>query len=98
MSGCPNCGSPDKHGSGGPFATGRELVEFVCNAHDGAIKDKLIEGGGYETVCQGCRAPFTMKTHVAKCPQCGGVHAIAPIHKDASHIQFAGKDFTLDEG
>jgi len=96
MSECPNCGSADKHGSGGPFTTGRELVEFVYNAHEGAIRDKLIEGGGYETVCQGCGAAFTMKTHVDRCPECGGVHAIAPIHKSAEHIQFAGKGVVIE--
>jgi hypothetical protein len=36
-----------------------------------------------------------MKTHVSKCPECGGVHAIAPVHKSAEHIQFAGKDVVI---
>ncbi len=97
MSGCPSCGSTDKHASGtGPFSTGRELVEFVYNAHDGAIRDKVIEGGGFETTCQGCNVTFTLTTFVGKCPKCGGVHAIAPVHKSAEHIQFAGKGVVFD--
>ncbi len=60
------------------FNTGRELVEFVYNAHGGTVRDQFIEGGGYETICQGCNAPFTLRTFVGKCPECGGVHAIAP--------------------
>jgi hypothetical protein len=97
MAGCPSCGSTDKHGSkGGPFSTGRELVEFVYNAHDGSVRDELIEGGGYEATCQGCGALFTLKTFVDKCPECGGVHAIAPVHRSVGHIQFAGKDFVTE--
>ncbi len=97
MSGCPSCGgSTEKHGSGGPFSTGRELVEFVYNAHGGSVKNKLIADGGYETTCQGCNAAFTLTTHVGKCPECGGVHAIAPVHRSAEHIQFAGKDFVME--
>ncbi len=97
MSGCPKCGSPHhKHAPGeGPFATGRKLVEFVYNAHDGAVRDQPIDGGGYDTTCQGCGTAFTLKTHVGQCPACGGVHAIAPVHRSAEHIQYAGKDFTL---
>ena len=50
MSGCQSCGSTDKHASGGgPFSTGRELVEFVCNAHGGTVKNndaiKITESG-----------------------------------------------------
>ena len=93
MQGCPSCGSTDQHGSGGPFSTGSELVQFVYNAHDGAIRDKLIDGGGYETTCQGCNASFTLTTHVGKCPKCGGFHAIAPVHRSAEHIQFGGEGF-----
>ena len=98
MSGCPSCGSTDKHEqeSGGPFSTGRELVEFVYNAHGGTVRDQLIDAGGYETTCQGCNAPFTLRTFVGKCPECGGVHAIAPVHRSGEHIQFAGKDFVRD--
>ena len=95
MSGCKVCGSTDKHGTGGPFFTGRELVEFVYNAHEGTVRDQLIEGGGYATNCQGCNAAFTLKTFVDTCPECGGVHAIAPVHRSGEHIQFAGKDFEI---
>ncbi len=96
MSGCFGCGSTDKHGSQeDPFSTGRELVECVYNAHDGAVRDKVIDGGGYETTCQGCNANFILTTFVGKCPECGGVHAIAPIHRSPEHIQFAGKDFKI---
>ena len=97
MSGCPSCGSADKHGSqGGPFSTGRDLVEFVYNAHGGTVRDNLIPDGGYETTCQGCNTPFTLTTYVGKCPECGGVHAIAPVHRSAEHIQFAGKDVQFE--
>jgi hypothetical protein len=37
-----NCGS---RGGGGPFSVGRELVEFVYNAHDGGVKlISVLEG------------------------------------------------------
>jgi len=29
-------------------------------------------------------------------PECGGAHAIAPVHRSAEHIQFAGKDFAFE--
>ncbi len=96
MSGCSSCGTADKNGpQGGPFSTGRELVEFVYNAHGGTVRDQLIDGGGYETICQGCGAKFTLTTFVGKCPECDGVHAIAPVHRSAEHIQFAGKEFSF---
>ncbi len=96
MSGCSSCGSADKYGpQEGPFSTGRELVEFVYNAHGGAVRDKLIDGGGYETKCQECNAAFILTTFVGTCSECGAVHAIAPVHKSAEHIQYAGKDFRL---
>ena len=96
MSGCQNCGSTDKHASGGgPFSTGRELVEFVCNAHGGSVKNQIIDNGGYDINCQGCNAAFTLTTFVGQCPKCAGVHAIAPVHRSAEHVQFAGKDFVL---
>ncbi len=97
MSGCRACGSTDGHGgSKGPFSKGRELVEFVYNAHDGSVRDQPIDDGGYETNCQGCGKPFTLLTYVGKCPECGGIHAIAPVHRSAEHIQFAGKGVTFD--
>lgn len=80
----------------GPFSTGRDLVEFVYNAHGGALKDESIQGGGLKTTCQGCGATFTLKTFVGTCPICDGVHAISPpCSNDPANIQFAGTDFRL---
>ena len=88
------CGSCSN--GAGPFSEGRELVEFVYNAHDGAIKDLPIPNGGLETKCQGCGEPFTLKTFVGKCPKCGGVHAVSPPRSDnAANIQFAGVGYRL---
>ncbi len=43
------------HATGaGPFAQGRELVEFVAAAHGGEIRTKQIPGGGLATLRQGC--------------------------------------------
>lgn len=93
MGECGSCSS-----GAGPFSEGRELVEFVSNAHDGAIKDLPISSGALETRCQGCGEPFTLKTYVGKCPKCGGVHAVSPPRShDAANIQFAGADFRLPE-
>lgn len=93
MSGCGSCSS-----GAGPFSEGRELVEFVYAAHDGAIKDMPVPEGGLETKCRGCGEPFTLKTFVDKCPKCGGVHAVSPPRSDnQANIQFAGKDFKLPE-
>ncbi len=92
MGSCGSCGS-----GAAPFAEGKELVEFVYNAHGGAIKDQEIPGG-LETKCQGCGEPFTLKTFVGKCPKCGGVHAVSPPRcEDAANIQFAGEGFKLPE-
>lgn len=93
MSGC-GCGCGDGTG-GGPFSKGRELVEFVYNAHDGGVRDMPIRNGGIVTTCQGCSTEFTLKTYVGQCPACGGVHAVAPMHPTAENIQFAGKEFVL---
>ena len=91
MGDCAGCG-----GGAGPFSEGRELVEFVSNAHGGALKDQLIQGGGLNTSCQGCGAAFTLMTFVGKCPECAGVHAVSPPQSyDASNIQFAGQDYRL---
>ena len=38
-----NCGSC---GGGGPLSVGRELVEFVYNAHGGGVRDQFIPNGG----------------------------------------------------
>ena len=93
MGECGSCSS-----GAGPFSEGKELVEFVCGAHDGAIKDMLISNGGLDAKCQGCGESFTLKTHVGKCPKCGGVHAVSPPRsEDAANIQFAGADFKLPE-
>ncbi len=89
MSGC-GC----SNGTGGPFSKGRELVEFVYNAHGGTIRDQPISGGALAAICQGCNAPFTMETYVAQCSDCGGVHAVAPMNPNVDNIQYGGKDFT----
>jgi hypothetical protein len=89
------CGSGHGEGSG-PFSEGRELVEFVCNAHGGGVRNQLIPNGGLKTHCQGCDAEFTLMTFVGKCPECGGVHAVSPPRcDDASNIQFAGEGYEL---
>jgi hypothetical protein len=93
MGECPDCKFSRESGKG-PFATGRELVEFVYQAHDGAIRDQPIAEGGLATTCQGCGTSFVMETYVCRCPECGGFHAIAPVHANsAEHIQYAGPDF-----
>ncbi len=93
MGSCDSCGT-----GAGPFAEGKELVEFVYNAHGGAIKNQPIPNGGLDTKCQGCGEAFTLKKFVGKCPKCGGVHAVSPPRCDnAANIQFAGKDYKLPE-
>ncbi|MEK6791070.1 MAG: hypothetical protein AABY45_05140 [Deltaproteobacteria bacterium] len=94
MSDCGSCGPA----GAGPFSEGRELVEFVSQAHGGAVKNAPIQDGGLKTKCQGCGEPFILKTFVGKCPKCGGVHAVSPPRcDDEANIQFAGKDFKLPE-
>ncbi len=91
MGECGSCGS-----GAGPFAEGKDLVEFVCAAHGGAIKDMPLPSGGLETACQGCGEAFTLKTFVDKCPKCQGVHAVSPPRcEDAANIQFAGVGYEL---
>ncbi len=93
MGDCGSCGS-----GAGPFSEGRELVEFVYNAHGGGLRTALIQHGGLTTTCQGCDTAFILTTFVGHCPSCGGVHAVAPPRSaDAGNIQFAGKDFQLPE-
>jgi hypothetical protein len=71
-------------------------VEFVAQAHGGKMRRAPIPGGGLATSCQGCGAPFTLATFVGACPQCGGVHAVAPPRSDdAANIQFAGVGYRL---
>lgn len=92
MSDCGSC-SPS---SAGPFSEGRELVEFVCNAHGGAVRNQSIPNGGLKTKCRSCEGEFVLSTFVGKCPRCGGVHAVSPPRCDnEENIQFAGKDFQL---
>ena len=87
-----DCGSGNK--VGGPYATGRELVEFVLAAHGGGVASSPLPNGGLELKCHGCGAAFMLKTFVQGCPACGGVHAVSPPRaNDASAIQFAGPDF-----
>jgi rRNA maturation protein Nop10 len=89
------CGSACGGGGGGPFSEGRELVEFVLGAHGGVVARAPIPGGGLKAKCQGCAAPFLLKTFVGKCPKCGGIHAVSPPRCDnPENIQFAGKDFS----
>ena len=95
MAGC-NCGGG--HGSGGPYAEGRELVEFVAQAHGGSLRTRPIPNGGHETFCQSCSAPFVLETFVGSCPLCGGIHAISPPRADdAANIQYAGDGFRLED-
>ena len=90
-----NCGCGHPAGQG-PFAEGRDLVEFVARAHGGALRNELLPGEGLRTICQGCGAPFTLATFVGSCPQCGGVHAVSPPRsQDPAGIQFAGNGYRL---
>ena len=93
MAGC-GCGT-EAGGAGGPFSKGKELVEFVYNAHGGTVRDQPISQGAVDIECQGCKASFTLETYVGKCPECGGVHAVAPMNPVAENVQFAGIDFKL---
>ncbi len=92
-----NCACGGHHvGGNGPFAEGKALVEFVVQAHGGAKRNAPIPGGGLATHCQGCGAPFILTTFVGVCPECAGVHAVAPPRSDdAANIQFAGADYQL---
>ncbi|HKZ18395.1 MAG TPA: hypothetical protein VJ161_13120, partial [Geobacteraceae bacterium] len=94
MGNCASCGN-----GAGPFAEGRELVEFVFNAHGGGLRNQRIPDGGLETICHGCGTSFTLTTYVGKCPECGGVYAVSPPRSsDPANIQFAGKGYLLPEG
>lgn len=95
---CGGNGHGHEHKTGGPFAEGRELVEFVAQAHGGALRSRVIPHGGFATQCQGCGAPFLLTTLVGSCPACGGVHAISPPRAaDAANIQYAGDGFRLND-
>ena len=90
-----NCGCGHSTGAG-PFAEGRDLVEFVSHAHGGTLQNQALPDGGLPTVCQGCGTTFTLKTFVARCPKCGGVHAVSPPRSgDPANIQFAGNGYQL---
>lgn len=94
MSDCSSCADV----KGGPLSEGRELVEFVLNAHGGAIAKAEIPNGPLEAKCGGCGEPFSMRTFVEQCPACAGVHAVSPPRSDdPANIQFAGKDYKLPE-
>ncbi len=94
MGNCGSCGN-----GAGPFAEGRELVEFVYNAHGGGLRNKPIANGGLETECRGCGTAFTLATYVGNCPKCGGVHAVSPPRStDPANIQFAGEGWLPAEG
>ena len=88
------CGCGCGNGAG-PFSKGRDLVEFVYQAHGGAIRDQEILQGPLATECQGCGQPFQLRTYLGSCPSCGGVHAVAPMSPTAEMIQFAGRNYHL---
>jgi len=92
MSGC-GCGCGG--GAGGPYSKGLELVEFVYNAHGGAVRDQLIMNGPLAVTCQECGSPFTLATYVGSCPACGGVHAVAPMLPAVENVQYAGNGYRL---
>jgi len=72
-------------------------VDFVFHAHGGAVRGQKIMQGPLATVCQGCGAPFTLETYLGLCPECGGVHAVAPMAPTAEKIQYAGKEYQLPD-
>lgn len=89
-----DCGSG--RSGGGPYATGRALVEFVLTAHGGQVALSPLPNGGMALNCQGCGQEFVLRSYVSACPACGGVHAVAPPRADdPGAIQFAGAGFTL---
>lgn len=89
-----NCGCGHAAGAG-PFAEGRDLVEFVAQAHGGALRDTPLPAG-LPAECQGCGAAFVLATFVGNCPECGGIHAVSPPRAaDAANIQFAGAGYRL---
>jgi len=90
-----SCGCGHAAGAG-PYAEGRELVDFVSRAHGGELRDTLLPDGGLSATCQGCGATFTLTTFVGSCPACGGIHAVSPPRShDAAAIQFDGTDYRL---
>lgn len=80
----------------GPFSEGVELVEFVYQAHGGALREQPLPNGGLPITCQGCEATFTLTTFVDSCPECGGVHAVSPPRcTDPANVQFAGEGYSF---
>jgi hypothetical protein len=89
-----DCGSGSL--GGGPYATGRALVEFVLAAHGGEVAVASLPNGGLALSCHSCDTKFVLKTFVQACPACDGIHAVSPPRaNDAAAIQFAGRDFVL---
>jgi uncharacterized protein (DUF983 family) len=71
-------------------------VEFVLNAHGGAVAGSVLPNGGLQHNCQGCGQGFVQETFVQGCPACGGVHAVSPPRAtDPAAIQYAGAGFVL---
>ncbi|MBK5276179.1 MAG: hypothetical protein JJE30_14165 [Desulfuromonadales bacterium] len=92
-----DCGSTTTPRAG-PFASGRELVEFVQKAHGGSVAVSALPNGGLEHNCQGCGQMFVLETFVQGCPACGGVHAVSPPRaNDPAAIQYAGTGFVLPQ-
>lgn len=90
-----DCGSGSSRG-GGPYAAGRDLVEFVLAAHGGEVACSALPNGGLSVSCQECGNGFLLATFVQGCPICGGVHAVSPPRvNDASAVQYAGADFRM---
>lgn len=93
-----NCGCGGHAAGAGPFAEGRELVDFVSRAHGGGLRNQPLPGGGLATACQECDAPFTLATFVGACPACGALHAVSPPRAtNAANIQCAGVGYTLPD-
>ncbi|PLX78556.1 MAG: hypothetical protein C0616_14030 [Desulfuromonas sp.] len=91
MGHCSSCST-----GAGPFSEGKELVEFVYQAHGGSLRGQPLPNGGLSITCQGCAATFTLATFVDTCPACGGVHAVSPPRcTDPANVQFAGPDYQV---
>lgn len=90
-----DCGSGRE--GGGPYATGRALVEFVLAAHGGQVAQSPLPNGGLQLACHACGTGFVLGRFVQSCPACGGVHAVSPPRaNDPGAVQFAGAGFALE--
>lgn len=90
-----DCGSGHRGGMG-PYATGRDLVEFVLAAHGGGVAGSLVPNGGLQVACRECGEGFVLRTFVQGCPACGGVHAVSPPRADdPAAVQYAGAGFRV---